>query len=305
MITLVARHQFLALRRQRLLTALLGILLVMTALAAVIGWSSHQTIIKVYNEATALAVTDGSPAPPNPFRLKPTLSLLSNMSIYIVMVGALLAVVVGHLSLADDATSGVGRLVHTRPVTRRHHLAGTMIGVGAALGLAVLASLAVSAVALPLVNGSLPTVAEYLRLIVFYGLSWLYLLVFALVGMVTVLLGRRRSYALLSAMGVWLVLTFAVPQFTSGANPVSSLNPISNPVSTSQTIFAVTARARPASITEQFKAASAQILQTTTAEPVQTTAVRVLPLAVALAGLAAAADHLARGYDHTTGAHDV
>ena len=103
MIATVARQQLVSLRRQRIFVALVGILLFMTAMAGVIGWMSRETIVRVYDEAVRLLASNGQAAPPNPFELKPTLSMLSNMSIYIPLIGALLAIVLGHLSLAVQA----------------------------------------------------------------------------------------------------------------------------------------------------------------------------------------------------------
>ncbi len=54
MIATIASHQVLSLRRQRVFLALLATLLTMTALAGVLGWSSHHTIVRVYDEAVKL-----------------------------------------------------------------------------------------------------------------------------------------------------------------------------------------------------------------------------------------------------------
>ena len=91
MIATVASHQVLSLRRQRVFLALLITLLTMAALAGALCWSSHQTIVRVYDEAVKSLAANGQPVPPNPFLLKPTLSLLSNMVVYIPLIGALLA----------------------------------------------------------------------------------------------------------------------------------------------------------------------------------------------------------------------
>jgi len=264
MIATIARHQLLSLRRQRTFIGLLATLLVMTALAGVLGWSSHRTIVGVYDESVKLLAAQGLPAPENPFRLKPTLSLLSNMVVYIPLIGALLAVVLGHVSLADDETDGVGRLVFSRQVTRTSYVIGKIVGAASVLLAILVFSLTVSALSLLIVNRAAPTVAELGRLATFYGLSWLYLMVFALIGMATVLVTRRRSLALLSAMGAWLVITFAVPQVTSGLRPTQSLNPITDPVSTSQAFFRATSKARPFSVVEQYKQISGHVLQTST-----------------------------------------
>ena len=299
MILTIARHQILALRRQRTFVMLLATLLVMTALAGVLGWSSHRTILGVYDESVKLLATQGKPAPENPFRLKPTLSLLSNMVVYIPFIGALLAILLGHVSLADDETNGVGRLVFSRQITRSSYVIGKIIGAAVVL-LAILGvSFVVSYLSLWIVNGVAPTVADSGRLVVFYLLSWLYLMVFALIGMVTVLLTQRRSLALLSAMGAWLVITFVLPQITSGLRPTQSLNPITDPVSTSQAFFRVTSHARSFSIVEQYKQMSGRVLETTTATSNLTTGVAVLA-AVAVV-LAITTIVLVQRHDYSTG----
>ena len=275
---LIARQQLVLLRRQRTFVVMLATLLVMSALAGVLGWSSHHTIVRVYEEAVKLLASTGKPAPPNPFTLKPTLSLLSNMVVYIPLIGALLALIVGHLSIVDDETNGIARLIFTRQLSRTSYVLGKIASAAAALAAVLLASLVVSVTSLLVVNHRITT-HEFARLALFYGLSWLYLMVFALIGIVAVLITRRRPIALLVAMAAWLVITFAIPQLTSGLRPTQSLNPITDPVSTSQTFFKITSHARPWSVVEQYKQASGHILGTGVNESVAQTMQRVLPIA--------------------------
>lgn len=306
MIAVVARHQVQSLVRQRVFLTTAGVLLAMTALAGIIGWSSHDTIGRVYDQAVVYLAGQGQPAPPNPFDLTPTLALLANMEIYIPLVGALLALVVGHLALADDTTTGIGRLLFSRPLSRSTYVAGKAGAVAAVLAMTMAACGLVSIIEVALVNHAVPTGAEIGRVGLFYGLSWLYLVAFALVGMVTMLMTDRRPLALLSALGVWLVVTFAMPEFTSGLHPVASLNPIVDPVSTSQTFFRLTAKARGLSIFEQYKAASAQLLQIDTAtESAGQLLTRALPLVVAAGVLAVAGTRLVTRHDYSKGASDA
>jgi len=277
-IATVASHQVLSLRRQRVFLALLITLLTMTALAGVLGWSSHQTIVRVYDEAVKLLAANGKPAPPNPFLLKPTLALMSNMVVYIPLIGALLALIVGHLSIVDDKSNGTGRLVFSRQISRTSYVLGKITSAAGVFAVVLAASLLVSVAALFIINRTI-AVADLARLVLFYGLSWLYLMVFVLIGMVTVLVTRQRSIALLTAMGAWLFITFVVPQFTSGLRPTQSLNPITDPASTSQTFFKITSKFRSYSIVEQYKEASGRILQTSSIESVGQTIQRILPIA--------------------------
>jgi len=302
MIATVASHQVLSLRRQRVFLAMLATLLTMTALAGVLGWSSHQTIVRVYDEAVKLLASTGKPAPPNPFLLKPTLSLLSNMVVYVPLIGALLALIVGHLSIVDDETNGTGRLVFSRQISRTSYVLGKIASAAVVLAVVLAASLLVSVAALLVVNRTIAG-ADLGRLLLFYGLSWLYLMVFSLIGMVTVLMTRRRSIAPLSAMGAWLVITFVIPQFTSGLRPTQSLNPITDPASTSQTFFKITSKLRPYSIVEQYKETSGRILQTASAESLGQTIQRVLPIAGLAVVLVLLTIRLVQGHDFSRSAN--
>jgi ABC-2 type transport system permease protein len=291
MIGVIAMHQLRLLRRERIFLAILASLLLMTLLAGFIGWSSHNTIVRVYEESSAMLASEGKPAPPNPFDFKPRLSLLSNMTIYIPLIGALLAIVVGHLAIVSDRATGSGRLIFSRPIHRSTYLWGKLTGIGGALVVILAISFVLSVISLTIVNGSPPTVPELGRLGLFFLLSLAYMVLFALVGMTTALLVRGRSLALLVALGVWMVVTFMVPQFTSGLRPTASLNPIVDPVSTSQMFFRVTANLRPFSISEQYRALSASILQTAPEGASAVGLLQALPicaLLVALGLLAAA-----------------
>ena len=90
MIGVVAAQQLTVLRRQRTVLAVVSVLVGVTVLAGVIGWSSAATISRVYDQSVLLLAAQGRPAPTNPLGLKPPLSLLSNMTIYVPMVGALM-----------------------------------------------------------------------------------------------------------------------------------------------------------------------------------------------------------------------
>ncbi len=298
MITVVARQQLVAFTRQRMLTVTVAVLSGFAALAGILGWASHRTIIGVYDESVKLVATRGQGAPPNPFLLKPTLSMLSNEMIYITMIGALVAIVIGHLAVADDDSSGIGRLVFTRPISRTSYTAGKAAAIGTLLASGIAASYLISVASLTIVD-RFPSPNDLARLAGFYLLAWLYLMVFALVGAVTALMTRRRSLGLLAAIGTWLTLTFALPQFTSGLRPSQSLNPIVDPVSTNQTLFRITSRARPYSIAEQFKEAAGRVLATATPEPAIDTWLRIAPILAAFLVLCVLTWRLVTRHDYS------
>jgi ABC-type transport system involved in multi-copper enzyme maturation permease subunit len=285
MIALIAAHQLRMLRRERIFLAILAALLLMTALAGFIGWSSHNTIVKVYRESGAMLASEGKPAPPDPFALKPHLSLLSNMTIYVMLIGALLAVIVGHLAIVSDRVSGTTRLIFARPVPRSSYFLGKLAGIGAALGGILAVSYLLSVISLIIVNGSLPSAEEFGRLALFYLLSLAYMLLFALIGVTAALVVPGRSLALLVALGVWMIITFMIPQFTSGLRPTASLNPVVDPVATSQRFFDITAHFRSVSLSELYRDLSATVLQTAPDNANSVGGDEIIPISAILVGL--------------------
>ncbi|MBK8294906.1 MAG: ABC transporter permease [Solirubrobacterales bacterium] len=261
MTTVIARHHIKALRRQKTFVLMLSVLLLMTAVSGYIGWSTHSTILRIYEETVATLSAAGMPAPPNPFDAKPRLSLLNNMVIYVPLIGSLMAILLGHVSMMGDRQAGVTRIIFSRPVGRSSYFWGKAAGSAIALAAIMVACLALSTAGLTLVNGNLPSVPEFIRLVLFFVLSGTYLLVFTLVGAITALLVRSQSLALLAGVAIWVIFTFATPELTSGLRPVASLNPVTDPVTVSASpFFRVTSKAKPVSVNEQYKALSTSIL---------------------------------------------
>ncbi len=294
----VARQQLRSLARSRTFVLMLGILLVMTGLSGFIGWSSHATIIRVYDQTVQTLTAAGKAAPPNPFASKPRLSLLNNMIIYIPLIGSLLAIVIGQRSVTDDRQAGVTRVIFSRPVGRSSYFWGKLAG-SAFAGVAIMiACLGLSVVGLGLINQGLPTGSELVRLALFYALSGTYLFLFVLVGMVAALLTRSESLGLFAGVAVWVLVTFATPQFTSGLRPVASLNPVNDPVATSGSpFFKVTSKAKPFAVNEQYKALSTRILTVGSRLQPATSAGQLAPIAAFLLALGAWAHLLVRRQD--------
>jgi ABC-type transport system involved in multi-copper enzyme maturation permease subunit len=294
----IARQHVSALARRQTFVLMLGVLLLMTALSGFIGWSSHNTITNVYEETVRTLAAQGTQAPANPFESEPRLALLNNMIIYVPVIGALLAIIIGHLSVVDDRHAGVTRIIFSRPVLRSSYFWGKLAG-GVIAGTLILAAcLVLSAATVALVNGGLPTATEFLRLAAFYALSGLYLVLFVLIGIVTALLTRSASMALFIAVAVWVLITFATPQFTSGLRPVASLNPVTDPVTgTESGFFKVTSKAKPIAVNEQYRTLSSRFLTSGSGVGALDTAGRLAPMVAFALLLGAWAHRLVQRHD--------
>ena len=81
--------------------------MVMVLLSAYLGWSANHTINQIYAKAVLLFQAEGRVVPPNPVHDTSPLSMLRNMTTYISLLGALVAIVLGTQMVAEDRRSGV------------------------------------------------------------------------------------------------------------------------------------------------------------------------------------------------------
>lgn len=252
------KQELLCAKRERLPQVLLAVFLAMVAVSCFISWATNHTVTSVYNEVLRQGITQA----PNPFTGVSPLYYARNTVIYIVLIGALLAIVLGAQSMLRDRKARVSDLLLSRPVSISAYLGAKLVG----LCLWLLAILAVSAVinwaSISIIVGQALSWQDSLRLISFYFVAWLFLVPFLVLGLVSGLYARRETSALLIPIVIWSVLTFVVPQLGTAEHPVSLLNPIPAQIMShgfffqvNQTIFG------PLSLTEHFKHVSGILLK--------------------------------------------
>jgi ABC-2 type transport system permease protein len=254
----VARQEIRSASRERLAVALLVVFLGMALASAAIGWSSHRTVMSVYNQTVLQAGRDV----PNPFLNTPPLDVVKNTVIYVVLIGALLAVVVGVRAGLRDRKSGVTDLILSRPIGSKSYLIGKLLGTQAWMGVVLVAALIASWFSVWVISGAPLALRPTGLLLGFFALAWLFLLPFSAMGLIAGVRSRHESTALLVPVLLWVVITFILPQLGTAQTPVSLLNPVPTGAATTDLFFRVNqAVLQPISITEHFKHASAAILQ--------------------------------------------
>ena len=272
--------------REKTVVLLMVMLFAITIASSFIGWSSHHTVIAAYNQTILTFQSTGKVIPPNPFATQPALSILKNMVIYIPLVGALLAIIIGQISVMADNVAGTTKLIFSRPISRRDYLAGKLMGISYVLLAIISICLGTSVGSLLIINSGLPSVGELLRLFLFYLLSFSYLLFFALVGFLAALLTRSQSMALLGALAVWIVISFVIPQFASGVSPIASLNPASAAVDATQSVFFRTTQlAKPLSLSEEYKSVGLKLLDASPEGDRSNTLPQLIPIGISLIGI--------------------
>lgn len=226
-ILVVIGNELRTLAREKTFVLLMAIFFVMTLFSVYIGWSTRTTTFAIYDATVAVLQASGAAhLPPNPILGVSPLMVFSNLVIYVLLVGALLSIVIGHRSFIRERKSGIIPLVFVRKVTKGQYVTGKLLGIGIALLAIVLAAFLVSDVSVLLVPALHLSLAEFFRLSGLYVVAFLYLALFATLGFFFAVRMPTESSALFAPIMVWVAAVFVLPELATGQNPVALLNPI-------------------------------------------------------------------------------
>ncbi len=254
-----AYQELLSSRRERMPQILLAVFVGMVTASSVIGWLTNQVVTSVYDRTYAAGLT----TQPNPFSAVSPLYYAKNTVIYIILIGALLAIVVGVQSTIRDRKAHTFDLVLSRPVRPASYLGAKLVGLLFWVAGILALSAAISWTSIGAIVGSVLSPGDTIRLLGFYALAWLFLLPFIVLGMLTGLYSRRETTSLLVPIVTWSVLTFVVPQLGTAEHPVSLLNPVPAIASQGGVFQLANLVLGPLSLTEHFKHASGYVLGNT------------------------------------------
>jgi ABC-2 type transport system permease protein len=286
------RHEVLSARRERMPQALLVVFLGMVTVSSLIGWLTHRTVTSVWQTTVAAGLTTA----PDPFAQATPLSYVRNVVIYVILIGALLAIVLGVSSTLRSRRSRTTDLILSRPVDVAVHLGAKLAGMALWLGVVLAMAATLTWLSISLILRSALGAGDTARLVSFFGLAWAFLLIFVVFGMLSGVHSSRETSALLLPIVGWSVITFVLPQLGTAALPVSLLNPVAA-VPVQGAGFALVQQAvSPFALAEQFKTLSGTLLGTGGAGSVGTAAAALaIALAVGLlALLGTKRDHLRR-----------
>lgn len=258
---IIARKEFRAAFRNRLFLTITLLFLGLAMLSVYIGSSTKRAEMRIYNETIATLQADGVTTLPAPPEIH-TLTILANLTEYVSIVGAILAVILGYNTLIEERESGGLKLILSRPVYRDQLLMGKWLGntavIAVLLGLVFLFNL----ILLVAIGGLVPTGAEVLRLFVFVLIALAYMLIFLSMAMFLSIRLSDSATVFLVSLVVWVLLSFVLPQMadTQMANS-SVVNGISGVVNQIPQDTAVSQAINALSPTWHLRNIGGQLLQ--------------------------------------------
>jgi ABC-2 type transport system permease protein len=256
----IAKNEIQHLLRERTFFLILTVFIIITLASTYIGWASQHTIESVYQESVITLESIGKTAPPSPFSNLPPLEIVKNMIIYVVLIGSLLAITIGHSIGTKDQRAGVVRILFSKPLTKKEFLLGKTLSMGLVLFAVLTVSLIISGVSVAILSQL--SFVLLLRLIGFYAISFFYMVGFGFLGLGFGLMKRNNAIALIIPIIFWVIITFALPEMSSALYPTSSLNPIlpQTEILNSPVLSAIHNIFYPFSVSEHYRVLSSEIL---------------------------------------------
>ncbi|MBG0741783.1 ABC transporter permease subunit [Paeniglutamicibacter antarcticus] len=192
-----------------ILGSALAVLVVVSVLTA--SFKFHDEVA-LYQQAVDQLKAAGQPTDILTIPQYSPLQMLRASIEYIEIIGAVLAIVLGYLSVARERRSRALPLVLTRPISRARFVSGKILG-GAILLSALVAVFAVFAGAAVTLIGSVPlSGAEIVKLCVAAVAALVYLMIFFLISLTLAGIVRNLPTALILALVLWVLFVLVLPQ---------------------------------------------------------------------------------------------
>lgn len=206
----LARHEYRAALRSRLLLVLLAILAAVTIASVYIAAVDYRSQLADYQAYRDAAKAGGlQRIAPSPLAL---LSLLRGALEYIEILGAVIAITLGYLSVSRERVNRTLPLLRSRPVTSGELAAGSALGALGLISTLVVVTGTVAVLCLGLIGNDWINGTQTVRLLLAGLASILYMGVFFCFGVIVTARSRVAVNGLMVALGAWLVVVLILPQ---------------------------------------------------------------------------------------------
>jgi ABC-type transport system involved in multi-copper enzyme maturation permease subunit len=213
----LAGHDYRAAVRNRILAALLLTVLVVTTVSVLVAAFDYQTKIDDYERykaaAAAAGVTNVAPLPLRP------LQLLRSVVEYIEIVGAVIAIALGYLSVARERGNRTVWLLRSRPVSPGELTFGPALGAIGLIATLVIVTAVIAVVSIGIWGHDWITAEQLVKVALWCVASIVYMGAFYCLGAIMTARSRVLANGLVAALVVWLVVVLIIPQIGDTMDP--------------------------------------------------------------------------------------
>jgi ABC-type transport system involved in multi-copper enzyme maturation permease subunit len=206
----LARHEYRSAVRSRILVVLLGIVVTVTAVSVSIASVDYAGTLADYQAYVDAATSNGldriAPSPLAP------LSLLRGAMEYLEIIGAVIAIALGYLTVARERANRTLPLIRSRPVTSGELATGSFLGALGVIATLVAVTVAVGIVCVGTIGHDWIDATRALKLLLAALAAIVYMGAFYCLGAIATAKSRVAASGLMIALAIWLVVVLVLPQ---------------------------------------------------------------------------------------------
>lgn len=215
------KHEILSCIRSKSPQLLVAVFLSLTSISSIIGWLTVRNVTKIYNDIVSQNLT----AAHNPFISVPSLYYMRDSVIYVVLIGSLMAIVLGAQASLRDRKSNAYVLIQSRNVNLVHRILGQLSAIGFIITILEIVALITSYISIWFIQKSPLNIGAMLSLLSYGAISVLLMIALGAIGFTFGMFSKSEETSLLYPIIYWVVFTFTIPQIITSTHPVALLNP--------------------------------------------------------------------------------
>jgi ABC-2 type transport system permease protein len=250
------KHELLSSFRSKSPQLVVTVFLVLTSISSIIGWLTVRNVTKIYNDIVSQNLTTA----PNPFTNVPSLYYMRDSVIYVVLIGSLMAIILGAQASLRDRKSNADVLIKTRNVNLVHRILGQLSAVGSIIILLEIIALLTSFISIWVIQKAPLNIGAIFSLLGYGAVSAILMIAIAAIGFAFGSISKSEESSLLYPIVGWAVVTFTIPQIITSTHPVALLNPTPAVSTGTGLAQSVINGISPLAVMENFKAIANAIL---------------------------------------------
>jgi ABC-2 type transport system permease protein len=215
---LIAKKEWKDIIRSKTFIYVVLLLAILTLTSLIVSVLVFNSQLKEYNKAL-LELRQMGKEPTTPVPELYPLNLLRGVVDYIEIIGAILGILLGYISISKERNTKALKLLLTRPITKGEIMRGKIIG--NSLFILVLMSIvgALITIGIYIISGVMLSKIELLKILFFIILSTMYILIFFMLSFFFSLRQKNISNALITCFIIWLVVVLILPQIGDTMDP--------------------------------------------------------------------------------------
>jgi ABC-2 type transport system permease protein len=215
---IIAKKEFQDIFRSRTFSIMLMLLLTLTVTSILVSTLIFKSQVTQYENSLAVLQSLGkipTEAAPQLFPL----NLLRGVVDYLEIIGAIIGILLGYLSISKEKNTKTLKLLLSRPVTKKDIIAGKILGNLLFVSLTILFVAAVTLASFYIIGGITLTSVELIKMLIFVIISIVYIMVFFTLAFFLSVQQKNLSNALIICFVIWLVFVLVLPQIGDTMDP--------------------------------------------------------------------------------------